>query len=185
MQNIDDSVWVAPGVQIYGKVSVGEGSSLWPNAVLRAECCEVRIGRISNIQDFVMLHVGYDDATQIGDFCSVAHHATIHGATIEDCCLIGINATVMEGARIGAGSIVAGNAMVREGAVFAPGSVIAGVPAKAIAERDCSRENRLNAWLYNRNAEAYRRGDHRAWDGANFEAWKAEKIAEIAEDRDL
>ena len=63
MQSIDESAWIAPSAQVYGKVSVGRGSSLWHNVVVRAECQEVRIGRMTNVQDFVMIHVGYDDPT--------------------------------------------------------------------------------------------------------------------------
>jgi carbonic anhydrase/acetyltransferase-like protein (isoleucine patch superfamily) len=185
VQSIDDSVWMAPGVQIYGKVSIAEGSSLWPHCVIRAETQEVRVGRFTSLQDFVMLHVGYDYPTLIGDYCTIAHHATIHGARIEDACLVGVNATLMEGVVIGAGSIVAGGAFVKEGSIFAPGSIIAGMPAKAIRERDCTRANRLNAWLYHRNAQAYRRGDHRAWDGPEYDAWLAAKREQVETDRDL
>jgi carbonic anhydrase/acetyltransferase-like protein (isoleucine patch superfamily) len=152
---------------------------------MRAECQRIRVGRMTNIQDFVMVHVGYDDPTTIGAFCSVAHHATVHGCTIEDHCLVGINAVLMDGAVIGRGSIVAGGAVVPEGKKFPPGSVIAGVPAKVIASRDSARENRLNAWLYHRNAAFTRRGDYRAWDGPEFLEWRKAKQAEIAADRDL
>ncbi len=185
LQDIHPSAWIAPSAQIYGKVSIGEGSSLWHNAVIRSECHEVSVGRITNVQDFVMLHVGYDEPTHIGDFCSITHHATIHGCTIGDACLIGINAVIMDGAVIGAGSIVAGGAMVTEGKVFPPHSIIAGVPAKVIGERDSARANRMNAWLYNYNAEAYRRGELRVWEGPEFEAWRAAKRAEVDADRDL
>ncbi len=85
----------------------------------------------------------------------------------------------MDGAVIGRGSIVAGGAMVREGSVFAPGSIIAGVPAKQIAERDNARANRLNAWQYHWNAQAYRRGQHRSWTGPEYEAWLREIAAKI------
>lgn len=185
MQSIHESVFVAPGVQLYGRLSVGPGSSLWPNGVIRAECEAVRIGRYTNIQDFVMIHVGYDSPTHVGDLCSITHHATIHGCTIEDACLIGINATVMDGAVIGAGSIVAGGAFVKEGSVFPAHSVIAGVPAKRVKERDSRRANRLNAWLYHRNAQAYARGEHRAWDGPEHAHWLEVMRAEVAADRDL
>jgi carbonic anhydrase/acetyltransferase-like protein (isoleucine patch superfamily) len=164
---------------------VGEGSALWHNAVIRSECQYVRIGRITNIQDFAMIHVGYDSPTVIGDFCSVTHHATVHGCTVGDACLIGVGAVVMDGAVIGEGSIVAGGAVVREGAVFPPGSVIAGVPARRIRERDSTRANRMNAWVYHRNAQAYRRGEHRCWEGPEFEAWRDAKWAEVEADRDL
>ncbi len=185
MVDIHDSVWVAPGVQVYGEVSIGEGSSLWPNAVIRCECLEVRIGRVTSIQDFAMVHVDYDTPTIIGDFCTIAHHATIHGATVSDQCLVGVNATIMGGAVIGEGSIVAGGAFVKEGSVFPRGSIIAGIPAVVVRERDSARLNRLNAWVYHRNAQAYRRGEHRAWEGLEFEAWKAEKWRAICADEDL
>ena len=167
MPDIHPSAWVAPSAQIFGAVTIAERASVWHNAVLRAECQEIRIGRLTNVQDFVMIHVPYDRATVVGAFCSITHHVTLHGCTIEDECLIGINATVMDGVVIGRGSIVAG------------------IPAKVVRERVSARENRLNAWLYHRNAEHYRRGDHRAWDGPEYEAWLAAKRDEIARDADL
>ena len=132
-----------------------------------------------------MLHVGFDEPTQIGEFCSITHHTTVHGCVIGDHCLIGVGAVVMDGAVIGPGSIVAGGAFVTEGSVFPPHSIIAGLPAQVIRERDNARANRLNAWVYHRNAEHTRRGDHRAWDGADFDAWRDAKWLEIESDRDL
>jgi carbonic anhydrase/acetyltransferase-like protein (isoleucine patch superfamily) len=184
-RNIHESAWISPSAQIYGKISVGDGSSLWYNVVARAECQEITIGRMTNVQDFVMIHVGYEDATHVGDFCSITHHATLHGCTIGDACLVGINAVIMDGAIIGEGSIVAGSAMVIEGKVFPPHSIIAGVPARVIGERDCTRANRMNAWLYNYNAGAHRRGEYRAWEGPEFETWRAAKQAAVDADRDL
>lgn len=184
-QTIDPSVYLHDSAQLYGRVSIGAESSIWPNVVVRAECHNVKIGRYSNVQDFAMLHIGYGHSTEIGDFCSITHHATVHGAKIEDDCLIGINAVVMDGAMIGKGSIVAGGAMIREDSEFAPGSIIAGVPAKQIAERDCAHANRQNAWQYHWNAQAYKAGNHRSWDGPEYETWMRNKIAEIARDEDL
>ena len=184
MPDIHPTAWVAPSAQLYGGVTVGDGASIWPNAVLRAECQEIRIGRMTNVQDFVMVHVAYDRPTIVGAFCSITHHVTIHGCTVEDDCLVGINATIMDGAVIGRGSIVAGGAFVKEGTVIPPGSIVAGVPAKVVRSRDSARENRLNAWLYHRNAEHYRRGLHRAWEGPEYEAWLAAKRDEIGRDAD-
>lgn len=184
MQSIDPSAWIAPSAQLYGAISVAADASIWHNAVLRAECHDIRIGRMTNVQDFVMIHISYDQPTIIGAFCSITHHATVHGCTIEDDCLVGINATIMDGAVIGRGSIVAGGAFVKERSVFPPGSIVAGVPAKVVASRDMARANRLNAWLYHRNATGYRRGDHRAWTGPDYEAWLVAKRAEIEADRD-
>jgi carbonic anhydrase/acetyltransferase-like protein (isoleucine patch superfamily) len=111
--SIHPSVWIASGAQLYGRLTIGEGSSVWTHATMRAECHEIRIGRMTNVQDFVMIHVAYDRPTLIGDFCSITHHATVHGCTIEDDCLVGVNATIMDGAVIGRGSIVAGGAFVK------------------------------------------------------------------------
>jgi carbonic anhydrase/acetyltransferase-like protein (isoleucine patch superfamily) len=168
MQAIHERAWIAPTAQIFGRVAVGAGSSFWHNAVARAECQEIRIGRCTNVQDFVMIHVGSAHPTRIGDFCSVAHHATVHGCTLEDAVLVGVGAVIMDGAVVGAGSVVAG-----------------GVPAQQIAARDHSRANRMNAWLYHRNADAYRRGEHRAWDGPDFEAWRRAQQELVDADRDL
>jgi carbonic anhydrase/acetyltransferase-like protein (isoleucine patch superfamily) len=183
--SIDPSAWIAPSAQVFGRVSIGAGSSVWHNAVLRAECQYIRVGRMTNLQDFVMVHVGYDDPTRIGDFVTVAHHSAVHGCTLEDAVLVGVGAVIMDGVVIGAGSIVAGGAVVPEGRRFEPGSIIAGVPAKAIGQRDSARANRLNAWLYHRNAQFYREGNHRAWDGPEYVAWLKAKRAEIEADLDL
>lgn len=176
---------MAPSALLTGKIEIADGVSIWHNAVLRAETQCIQIGRYTNLQDFVMVHVGFGEPTVVGEFCSITHHTTIHGCTIEDHCLVGINVCIMDGARIGKGSIVAGGAFVPEGREFPPGSIIAGVPAKVIAERDSARPNRLNAWQYHRNAGFTARGEHRAWDGPEYEAWLAAKSAEVEADRDL
>jgi len=181
----DEAAWVAPAAQIFGAFRAGAGTSIWPHCVVRAEAQHVRVGRLCNLQDFVMLHAGYDDPVEIGDFCSITHHATVHGARVGDACLIGIGAVLMDGAEVGAGSIVAGGAVLSEGKHFPAGSVIAGVPAKVIAERDSRRANRLNAWLYHRNALAYAAGEHRAWSGSGYRAWRSALESAIESDADL
>lgn len=185
LQKVHPSAWIAPSAVLSGAVAIGEGVSVWHNAVMRAECEEISIGRMTNIQDFVMIHVGFAAPTRIGEFCSITHHATVHGCTIEDHCLIGINAVVMDGAVIGRGSIVAGGALVPEGRSYPPGSVLAGVPAVVIAQRDSARANRLNAWQYHHNAQCTRRGDQRGWTGAEYAGWLEKKRAEIERDADL
>lgn len=185
LQQIDPSVFIAESAQLYGKIAIGEGSSVWHNVVARAECAEIVLGRFVNIQDFVMIHVGYDEPTRIGDFCSITHHATVHGCTLGDACLVGPGAVIMDGAVVGEGSIVAGGAVIPEGKEFPAHSILAGVPAKQIGERDNARANRLNAWLYQRNAEFTARGEYRCWEGDAYDAWLAAKKAEIDRDADL
>ena len=162
---IDPDAWVHETALIYGKVSLAAECSVWPYAVIRSETCEVVVGAGSNIQDFAMIHVGIATPTIIGRMCSIAHHATVHGATLGDNVLVGVNATVMDGAVIGPNSIVAGQAMIREGSEFPANSIIAGVPAKMVATRDNSAANIANARFYISNGQAYARGIHR------MEAW--------------
>jgi len=86
---------------------------------------------------------------------------------------------IMDGAVIGRGSIVAPGAVVTEGTVIPPHSIVAGVPAKVIKERDSTAENRLNAWNYHRNAQAFRAAHHRAWHGQEFESFTRAKRKEL------
>ena len=90
----------------------------WPNVVTRAETYEIQIGARTNIQDFVMIHVGAASPTIVGEDRSITHHATLHGCTIGDRCLAGINATIMDGAKIGNNCIVAGHTIATEGSEF-------------------------------------------------------------------
>lgn len=172
---LDNPAFIHETALIYGKVHIGEGASLWPYVVIRSEMHEVRIGRRTNIQDFVMIHVGNTTPTIIGDNCSITHHCTIHGAAVGDNCLIGINSTLMDGARIGRNSIVAGHSIVTEGTEIPENSIVAGAPAKVIRTRDSGIANAMNAAFYFENARAYARGDHRITERAEFaEAMQAE-----------
>ena len=164
----DGCVYRHPSALLYGRVRLAAGCSIWPNVVMRAEAHEIVVGEDSNIQDFVMIHVGFASPSIIGRNCSITHHCTVHGATVEDDCLIGIGATLMDGAVIGAGSVVAGHSIVTEGTVAPPYSVVAGVPAKVVGERDARVANRLNAFAYRRNGEAYARGDYEYWSTPEF-----------------
>lgn len=149
---LEDPAFIHDSALIYGKVHIGAGASVWPHVVMRCEMYEIRIGARTNIQDFVMVHVGNNSPTIVGEECSITHHVTLHGCEIGDRCLIGINSTVMDGAKVGANSIVAGHAIVTEGADFPENSVIAGVPAKLVATRDNGTANATNAKFYHRIA---------------------------------
>jgi carbonic anhydrase/acetyltransferase-like protein (isoleucine patch superfamily) len=179
-----DAAYIDPTARIHGDVKLGADSSLWPYAVIRAEGFDVRIGRCTNLQDHVMVHVGYRTPTVVGDYCSITHRVVLHGCTIGDNCLIGIGATVMEGAVIGENSIVAGHSYVADNTVIPPNSIVMGTPAKVVRTRNAFVANRVNAMLYLRNAAAYARGDHRAWDGPEYEAelrrWTEEAERELA-----
>ena len=182
---LDRPAFIHETALLYGRVSVGEGASIWPYAVLRAEAAGIEVGAFSNVQDHAVLHIGGGAATRIGAWCSITHRACIHGATIADNCLIGIGATVMEGAVIGESTIVAGHAIVTEGTVVPPNSVVAGVPGKVVATRDNFLRARRNALYYLWNARAYAEGRHRGWSEPEFERWLAAETAKLqAEVRD-
>jgi carbonic anhydrase/acetyltransferase-like protein (isoleucine patch superfamily) len=159
--NIDETAYVHETALIYGHVTIGAESSVWPYAVMRSESDYIQIGARTNIQDFVMVHVGNMVPTIIGDDCSITHHATIHGCTIGDKCLIGINATIMDGAKIGNNCIVAGHSIVTEGSEFPDNSIIAGSPAKLVKTRDSGEANLINAKFYVENRKNYAKGIHR------------------------
>ncbi|MEO1014811.1 MAG: gamma carbonic anhydrase family protein [Pseudomonadota bacterium] len=161
---LDDPAFVHDTALLYGRVSIGRGSSVFPYVVMRAETHEIRIGERTNIQDHVMIHVGDFTPTIVGDDCSITHRATLHGCEIGDRCLVGINATIMDGAKLGDNCVVAGHAIVNNNQTFGDNAVIAGVPAKKIAERDNSGRNLLNAKAYELIARNYAAGVERLSD---------------------
>ena len=112
---------------------MGNGCSIWFNAVLRGDVNSIRIGNHVNIQDGAVLHTLYQKSTiEIGDYVSVGHNVTIHGATVKDYALIGMGATVLDGAVIGEGAIIAANALVLSNTIVEPNTIWAGVPAKMV-----------------------------------------------------
>ncbi|MGW9631139.1 gamma carbonic anhydrase family protein [Agromyces sp. NPDC055520] len=147
---LDETAFVAAGAVIVGDVRLAARSSVWYNAVLRAEAEPISIGEDSNLQDTVVCHVDAGYPLTVGSGVSVGHGAVLHGCTIEDHSLIGMSATVLNGAVIGAGSLVAAGAVVLEGTVVPPGSLVAGVPAKV--RRELSDDERAGI---QRNAASY------------------------------
>ncbi len=134
MENKKDSIVICPGAQVIGKVELGEDVSIWHGAVLRGDTDSITIGNNSNVQDNCVVHCTKGFPVKIGDNVSVGHGAVVHGCTLEDNVLIGMNATVLNGAHIGKNSIVGAGAVVSEGKEFPEKSLILGVPAKLIKE---------------------------------------------------
>jgi carbonic anhydrase/acetyltransferase-like protein (isoleucine patch superfamily) len=177
--HLDRPAYVDPTARIYGRVSAGKGCSFWPYSVIRAEGAAVRIGRCCNIQDGAVIHVGGGRGTTIGDYCSIAHRAVVHGAEVGDDCLIGIGAVVMDGARVGRRCLVGAMALVPPGTVIPEGSVVMGVPGKVMATRDNLLATRRNALIYHRNALGYAEGRHDAWRGDDFSRWREDIVARL------
>jgi carbonic anhydrase/acetyltransferase-like protein (isoleucine patch superfamily) len=153
------SVLVAGGARVVGDVEIGEGSSVWFNAVIRGDTSFVRIGARTNVQDGAVVHTDTGKPCAIGDDCTVGHLAIVHGCTIGNGCLIGMGAVVLSGAVIGDGSIVGAGSVVPEGTEFQPGSLLVGSPAKRIrglTDEDLERLVRPGVRTYLRLAEWYR-----------------------------
>lgn len=134
MENTEDSIVICPGAQVTGDVELGENVSIWHGAVIRADTDSIRIGNNSNVQDNCVIHCTAGFPVEIGDNVSIGHGAVVHGCILEDNVLIGMNATVLNGARISKNSIVGAGAVVSEGKEFPQGSLILGVPAKAVKQ---------------------------------------------------
>jgi gamma-carbonic anhydrase len=129
---IADHVFVAPNAVILGAVSIGSRSSVWFQSVIRADINEIQIGSETNIQDGSILHVADQYGLSIGNQVSCGHRAILHACTIHDRVLVGMNALVMDGAEIGAGSIVGAGALLTKGTRVPPGSLVLGTPAKVV-----------------------------------------------------
>ena len=143
---IDESATLMPGSFVSGAVELAAGVTLWPGASLRGDSDEIYVGERSNVQDSCSLHTDAGSPLRIGSGVSIGHNAVVHGCTVEDDVLIGMSATVMNGAVVGTGSLVAAGALVTEGTVIPPNSLVAGVPAKVRREtteeeREAIREN--------------------------------------------
>jgi len=126
------TAFVAAGACIIGEVTLGQESGVWFNAVIRGDINAIRIGARSNVQDGCVLHVTRDLPVRIGDEVTVGHMAMLHGCEIHDRSLIGMNAVVLDGARVGPRALVAAGAVVREGTVVPEGVLVAGVPARVV-----------------------------------------------------
>ena len=142
---IGEDCFLAENATIVGDVVMGNGCSIWFNAVLRGDVNSIRIGNHVNIQDGAVLHTLYQKSTiEIGDYVSVGHNVTIHGATVKDYALIGMGATVLDGAVVGEGAIVAAGALVLSNTIIEPNTIWAGVPAKMVKKVDPKQSQEIN-----------------------------------------
>jgi carbonic anhydrase/acetyltransferase-like protein (isoleucine patch superfamily) len=136
------NAWIAEGASVIGRVEMGEDSAVWFGAVVRGDVHYIKIGDRSNIQDLSMVHVTHHKKadmsdghpTIIGNDVTVGHRVMLHGCTIEDACLIGMSATILDGAVIGKESIVGAGSLVTKNKKFPPRSLILGSPAKVVRE---------------------------------------------------
>ncbi len=147
---IDPSAWVAPNATLIGRVRIEANASVWYGCVLRGDMDQIVLGEGSNLQDNCVIHVDAGTPTTIGAGVGIGHGAIIHGTTIEDGCLIGMGATLLNRSVVRTGAFVAAGALVLEGQEIPAGMLAAGVPAKVRGELDeAGRERvRINAIQY-------------------------------------
>ncbi len=142
---IGNDCFLAANATIVGDVEIGDGCSVWFNAVLRGDVNTIKIGNHVNIQDGSVLHTLYQKSTiEIGDYVSVGHNVTIHGAHIRDYALIGMGSTLLDDAEVGEGAIVAAGALVLKGTKIGPYEIWGGVPAKFIKKADPAQTEEIN-----------------------------------------
>lgn len=125
---------ITRGAFIIGDVKIGERSSVWFGAVIRGDVDSVEIGHTTSVQDCAVIHPNKGQPVKIGNHVTIGHSAVLHGCVIEDAVLIGMNATVLDGAVIGSGSVVAAGCVVTPNTVVPPNSLVAGVPGKVIKD---------------------------------------------------
>lgn len=127
---VHESCFIAPGGVLIGNVEMGKGSSVWYNAVIRADVARIVIGEKTNIQDLCSIHCDFGVDTIIGDSVSVGHSAVLHGCTIGDDCIIGMGAILLNGCKVGKECLVAAGSVVTPGTDIPEGSLVMGSPAK-------------------------------------------------------
>ncbi len=157
---IADSAWVADSASVIGRVRMAEGASVWYGAVLRGDNDWITLGCDTNIQDGSVLHVDPGVPLTLGDGVTVGHQVMLHGCSIGDGTLIGIQSVVMNGAKIGRHCIVGAGALVTEGKEFPDGSLIVGSPAKVVRALTQDQIDRVR-----QAAEVYKAQTRRHRDG--------------------
>ncbi len=142
LPELGNDTWIAPSADVIGNVVCGDNCSIWFGCVVRGDVHYIKIGDRVNIQDLSMIHVTHykkadrsdGNPTIIGDDVTIGHRVMLHGCEIEPACLIGMSATILDGAVIGKESIVGAGSLVTKNKIFPPRSLIMGSPAKVIRE---------------------------------------------------
>ena len=155
--HIGKDVFIAENAFIIGDAEIDNGCSIWFGAVIRADEDKIIIGKNTNIQDNCTLHVDKNKPVIIGENVTVGHNAVVHGCEIGDCSLIGMNSTILDGAKIGKNCVVGAGAVVTQNKTFPDNSLIMGIPAKAVGIVDFAAIESilLNAGHYAQKAKEY------------------------------
>jgi carbonic anhydrase/acetyltransferase-like protein (isoleucine patch superfamily) len=144
--SIHPTAFIAPGAVIVGNVEIGEEASIWYGAVLRGDLHQIRIGPRSNLQDGAVVHLADDFGVYVGEYVTCGHSAILHACTLDNEVLIGMGATVLDGAEIGARSVIGANSLVTQGMKIPPGSLVMGSPAKVRRTLDFEEQAGVRHW---------------------------------------
>jgi carbonic anhydrase/acetyltransferase-like protein (isoleucine patch superfamily) len=160
--SIDPTSFVHPDAFVCGDVVLGALVSVWPTAVIRGDTGRVVIGDESNVQDGAIIHVDYGVPATLGRRVAIGHRAIVHGALVDDDCLIGMGAILLNGVRIGSGSIIGAGAVCREGMAVPTNSLVLGVPGRVVRETTAVERERIARTVesYLRLQQAHRRGEY-------------------------
>lgn len=139
-------VYIAATAVVVGDVTLGDHSSVWHHAVLRGDINRIVVGHHTNIQDLAVLHLAEDLPCRVGNWVTVGHAAIVHACTVGDQTLIGMGATLLDGAVIGAQCIIGANALVTQGTKVPDGSLVLGSPAKVVRALSATERARLKTW---------------------------------------
>lgn len=161
---IGEGCFIAPSADVIGKVGIGDGSSVWFNAVIRGDLNSIRIGKRTSIQDNSVLHTEQKLAVDIGDDVVIGHRCIIHAAKIGNGTIIGMGAVVLSGAEVGKDCIIGAGSVVTEGTSIPEGSIAMGIPAKVVktVTREHIERIRANVKEYCELNESYLRGNFHA-----------------------
>lgn len=141
--DLHPDTWVAPDANLIGKVTLGQGASVWFGATLRGDNERITIGAGSNVQENCVLHTDMGYPLTIGENCTIGHKAILHGCIIGDGTLIGMGATILNGAKIGVGCLIGAGALITEGKEIPDGSLVMGAPGRIIRVLDAEARARL------------------------------------------
>ena len=134
MPKIHPTAWVAPGAFVRGDVTIDEQANIWYNAVLRGDQESITVGKATSVQDNCVLHGDAGCNVVVGQYVTVGHGAVLHGCTVEDNCLIGMGATLLNRAVIGKHCLIGANSLIPEGKVIPDRSLVCGSPGRIIRE---------------------------------------------------
>jgi carbonic anhydrase/acetyltransferase-like protein (isoleucine patch superfamily) len=162
---IHKSSFVAKTAVIIGDVRIGKNCGVFPNAVIRGDQNTIEIDDGSNVQDCCVIHTNKEYKVKIGKNVSIGHGAIIHGATIEDNVIIGMNATVMNGCKIRNGTIIGANALITENKRIPENSLVLGVPGKVVKQNEKFKETAiLNAETYQKLSKDHLEGKYQYYN---------------------